>query len=97
MQTIVDACGCLVKRCPPSPGMQPSPRPEPLCGRGLSNFRTSAAMLLYRACVGAHSLGRIRGGVFPASLHTRPPVCVCVCVCAKESIRICSNCEVQQS
>ena len=24
-------------------------------------------------------------------------VCVCVCMCAKESIRICSNCEVQQS
>ena len=24
-------------------------------------------------------------------------VCVCVCVCVKESIRICSNCEVQQS
>ena len=25
------------------------------------------------------------------------PLCVCVCVCAKESIRSCSNCEVQQS
>ena len=40
----------LVKRWRP-PGMQPSPRPEPLCGRGFSKFRTSAAMPLHRARV----------------------------------------------
>ena len=37
-------------------------------------------------------------GAFPPSLHDRKTmynVCVCVCVCAKESVRICSNCEIQ--